>query len=534
MQTSELIQALCQPSPYPHSVDLITTIETHISVVFLTGEFAYKLKKPVDFGFLDFSSLSNRKRFCDLEVSLNRRYAPELYLGVVPLFQHDDKKISLTPQTTLQKPIDYLVKMKQFDPNQVLGRKLREEELSEQQLNALAEQIATFHQNAESVAISSMLGEPETILQPMLDNFPTLFDHIDSVCQMEVTNLKSWTDQTYSELLPLIKQRKAQGFIKACHGDLHVDNITLINNRPMLFDGIEFNESFRWIDVISDLAFLLIDLDFKSQHPLQQSILSLYLSLTTDYNGLKLLRFYQVYRALVRAKITMLRASQLDNKSIEAEHLHSIAFEYIALATNYTKTDQNQKLILLQGVSGCGKSFFSQQLITHQDAIIISSDRVRKQLYGIHSLARVNDTEKGELYSQEMNNKVYEAMLDYAVSALQAGYNVIVDATFLRHEHRNRFYQKAAELNRKTNTTIDSYLIFLDINADFARFAIKQRLHQNNNPSDAGIAVMERQLQLIEPPRPEENALTLHAARLRHHFPLQKLQEFLNLPLQTM
>lgn len=550
MKTTELINLLCLPESYPHPVDVITTIETHISVVFLTGPYAYKLKKPVDFGFLNFSTLSQRKKFCDLELQLNQRYAPQLYLDVMAVCLNHNNQITLQPSKSLIERsstdkesllIDYLVKMNQFDPNQVLGKRLQSESLNSQQIESLAFQIADFHQTAEKIQPNteleeqhrSELGEPKTILQPMTDNFPILYSQFSAKRQPELESLEHWTLDQYQQLMPLIRSRKTEGYVRACHGDLHIDNITLIDDVPMLFDGIEFNEAFRWIDVISDLAFLLIDLDYRKKSTLKRKVLSLYLSRTGDYNALKLLPFYQVYRTLVRAKITTLRACQLPDKSLEQTQMMSTAMDYIDLASTYTQVNKSPKLILLQGVSGSGKSHLAEQLLTQIDGLILSSDRVRKRLYGIEPLHRISESEKSTLYSPEMNQRVYMELLNQAKQLLKLGINVIVDATFLQRQHRDRFYTMSQSLSQSKSLeiSVSCHLIYIKIQKELANFAIQSRQQQNNNPSDAAPSVMLKQIKSIESPAKDEKALTLEAQQLRRFFPKQLIQEFLNRPI---
>ncbi len=532
MNTPDLINLLCLPQSYPHSVEVITTIETHISVVFLTGPYAYKLKKPVDFGFLNFSTLKYRKQYCGLELQLNQRYSPQLYLDVVAVYLDQHNQISWQPTPSHPQPIEYLVKMKQFDPNEVLGKKLQKETLRPEQVEALACLIANFHQTAEAILpnsslAQSKLGTPLTLLDPMQDNFPTLYSYFKKEDIPTLKQLETWTQQQFERLSNRMRLRRKNGHIKACHGDLHTDNMTLINQQPVLFDGIEFNEEFRWIDTISDLAFLLIDLDFKQQSALSNKILSLYLSQTTDYPALKLLKFYQVYRALVRAKITTLRATQLPENHLEKKHLMLIARDYMQLAITYTQPNTNAKLILLQGVSGSGKSYFADQLLTLMPAIILSSDRVRKQLYGIPPLHRVAEPEKASLYSVKMNRKVYQTLLNQAKQILSLGFNVIVDATFLQTKHRTPFYEMCQSLQRHDNLSVFSGVIYIQISKELATLAIQSRAQKNNNPSDATAMVMLNQQPQLEPPTAHEKALKLDAQQLRQFFPTSLVQDFL-------
>ncbi|MGM0541293.1 MAG: AAA family ATPase [Pseudomonadota bacterium] len=525
MTTAELINALSLPQSYDHPVEVITTIETHISIVFLTGPYAYKLKKNVIFDFLDFSTLENRKKFCDLEVKLNKRYAPQLYLGVVALYLDHNQQVTVDADKADSAPIDYLVKMNQFDPNQVLGRLLLNEGLSSAQVETLAFQISDFHLKAEIVEKNSLLGEPETILQPMLDNFGTLYDSLTESYKTTLDELHKWTLEQFEMLRPFIKQRKTDGYIRACHGDLHIDNITLIDGQPVLFDGIEFNEYFRWIDVISDLSFLLIDLDFRKQQQLKRMVLSLYLSRTNDYNALKLLTLYQVYRTLVRAKITALRAAQLPVESLDFKFKMQTTTDYVNLACHYSQRNSDPKLILLQGISGSGKSHLANSLLEIIDAIVISSDRTRKRLYGIDPLDRVSEFETAKLYGASMSQKTYQELLDQSQTILSQGMNVIVDATFLKQENRQPFINLAKKLE------CPLFIIYIESSVETSKYAIKNRLQLNDNPSDADQQVMQQQLKIIQPPQPGSDTLKLNARQLRDFFPAEMVKEFLKRPI---
>lgn len=541
MNTSDLIDALLTPETYPHPVELITTIETHISIVFLTGHYAYKLKKPVNFGFLDFSSLSKRYHFCRMEVSLNQRTAPELYLGVHAILpntaetdvllkvssQEVDDTSPLASQNSTS-PIDYLVKMRQFNPNHVLGRLLNQPSLSLEWVTSLSQQLVEFHNKAERVAATSSLGEPETQLQPMLDNFTTLQDFFSATVQQKLLkDLSTWTQNRFAALKPLLIQRKQQGFIRACHGDLHLDNIALINEHPVMFDGIEFNEDFRWIDVMSDLAFLLIDLEHRNHPATSYQVLALYLNQTLDFMGLQALNLYRVYRTLVRAKITALRAQQVTDNPYQQAQIKDKAWCYVEQAQQYTQ-QQTPKCIVLHGLSGAGKSYFAQQLNTQLPqlkAIVLSSDRIRKSLLGVHSLSEPSQAQQAHWYSHGMNQKTYQALEDAAQTCLNLGYSVIIDATCLKKAHRNRF----KTLSQRTHAQF--YIIALDVSTSIATQSIQRRLQERTNPSDATTQVMHSQVSLIEPPKQDEQALVLNVEQLRKMFPLQQLQEYLNLPL---
>ena len=319
------VAQLTTPAPYPHPVSLITTIETHISVVFLTGQYAYKLKKPVDFGFLDFSSRQNRRTFCQMELTLNQRTAPQLYLDVCALTLEDDGQVQIQPlQPSHQgKGIvcDYLVKMQQFDPNQVLRQQIHQLSDPPTMAQSLATEIAQLHLHAETCPPALPYGHPDDLIHPMLDNFSSLLQGLSHPeDQYRLHQLAQWTRAQHQALWQSLLQRKHTGWIRACHGDLHLDNIALLwDQQPVLFDGIEFNEQLRWIDPINDLAFLLVDLSHQQQDAMKNHLLTTYLQKTGDYEAMALLDFYQVYRAMVRAKIAWLRAAQLDATTDQAQ-----------------------------------------------------------------------------------------------------------------------------------------------------------------------------------------------------------------------
>lgn len=528
MNTEQLIDLLCQPQSYPHPVEVITTIETHISVVFLTGQYAYKLKKPVDFGFLNFTRVEDRERFCLQELRLNRRTAPDLYIDVVPIYINSDHQIGFLPNPQMgstTKPIDFLVKMNQFEPSWVLGRYLNDHQLSAEQEQLLAQRIANLHRNANTVDQESHLGEPETILQPMLDNFPTLFNNCTENYKPRLQALLDWTHQQFTSHRPLLVERKQQGFVRECHGDLHLDNITLINDVPTLFDGIEFNDEFRWIDGISDLAFLLIDLDFRQQSGFKRRLFSQYMALTSDYAAIKLLSFYRVYRSLVRAKISALRLTQLDSESLEFQHYKNITLQYIHQAETDAFNQNKPQIILLQGVSGSGKSHFANQLLKQIEALVISSDIERKKLFGIEPTHRVSEQQKRSLYSAEMSQKTYQQLQSLAKQISGLGFSVIVDATFLKAQHRMAFYELASSQGCQCKT------IYLETDETTAKLSISQRLAQDTDPSDADVSVMLKQAKVIEPPTQNEHALTLKASELRRYYPADLIQEFLVSPI---
>ncbi|UTW10912.1 bifunctional aminoglycoside phosphotransferase/ATP-binding protein [Marinobacterium rhizophilum] len=476
----EFIQSLCDPAAYPHATKDIRVIETHISWLLLTGDYAYKVKKPVNFGFLDFTSLQKRQHFCEEELRLNRRQAPDLYLEVVaitgtaqqPVINGDDEAF------------EYAVRMHQFDTGLRLDLLLQQKRFEPDWIDTLAGQIAHFHSAVPMVASDSPWGEPENIWELVSDNFLHLRDVLDDPDDWSaVQKLSQQTSQQFRELTDAIRRRKAEGHVCECHGDLHLANITLYNNELRLFDCIEFNLQFRWIDTICDLAFLLMDLEANGQFRWAHRLLNRYLELTGDYNSLKLLNFYKAYRAMVRAKVAML-----------GEHPDLDTFRrYLRLAQHYARTP-TPALLLMHGLSGSGKSYISGQLVERIDAIRIRSDIERKRLYRDLSLKGG----KLDLYGQEMNVRTYHQLFDTTREMLRAGYTVVVDATFIRQRPRISYAELAASLD------VPFRIISCHCEQKLIEARLKRRKAKGVDASDADVSVMHQQKKMQHPLQDDE------------------------------
>src|SRR6056297_789743 len=294
----QLIDALRNPDAYPHPVDEIGLIETHISWVLLAGEFVYKLKKPLDLGFLDFSTLEQRRFYCEEEIRLNRRTAPGLYLDVVPIIGS-----ATAPRIGGDgSPIEYAVRMRRFDSRMGFDRLQRRGELEPGHIVDLAGRLAALHATAEVVDPDSRYARFEQVADPMRDNFDALAAESDPDRGRRVRKLRDWTGARLGEHRDRIETRLRGGFVRECHGDAHLGNVTLVAGRATLFDCIEFSPDLRWIDVASDLAFTLMDLRDRGASELAWLLLDEYLARTGDFGSLSLLPLYVVYRAMVRAK----------------------------------------------------------------------------------------------------------------------------------------------------------------------------------------------------------------------------------------
>ncbi|MCV6610172.1 MAG: AAA family ATPase [Amphritea sp.] len=478
-----LLTALTNPDCYPHPVAEIRVIETHISWVVLTGEIAYKIKKPVDFGFLNFTSLESRKHYCYEELRLNQRLAPDIYESVVgftgspeqPTFNGDGE------------PFEYAVQMRQFDESLRLDRLLANNVLTPEHIDALSQQIADFHLQVPHATADGPWGAPETIWQVVSDNFLHAGEHLDTLDDwMQLQQLSYQISQQFRALEQKIIQRKQEGHIRECHGDLHLANTTLLNDQVRLFDCIEFNLEFRWIDTICDLAFLLMDLEANHQPRLAHRCLNRYLEITGDYDGVQLLNLYQGYRAMVRAKVAMIGAER------DLDEYH----RYMQLALSYANKPA-PVLFLMQGVSGSGKSFISQQLLERSSAIRIRSDIERKRLHREYSL----QGNKLELYGHEMNVHTYNHLKALTERLLRVGESVIVDATFIRERTRSSYISMAEKLG------IEIRIIACECDPAVMGQRLELRQLEGTDPSDADVTIMRQQRETQQHLSEQEQAL---------------------------
>jgi len=481
---SAVISALSHAEAYPHSVDEIQLIETHISWVFLTGHYAYKIKKPVNFGFLDFSTLEKRHRFCEEELRLNRRLAPALYLDVVPIYGPPDKATMKGTGET----IEYAVKMLQFDVKNTFDNLLLSNKLTPEHISETAETLARFHSNINIADKDTPFGTAEAIQQPVMENFDQLSASLQTIKNQHTSDgalktLHDWTTKNHEALTSTFNARKRAGFIRECHGDLHLRNITLWENHVTPFDCIEFNDNLRWIDVISELAFLLMDLDDHQQPALSRQLLNHYLSLTGDYDGLEVLRYYQVYRAMVRAKVAGLRLGQSEDEI--PQQLEEIQ-NYLHLAECYTKP-RTPTLLITHGLSGSGKTYLSKKISLTVDVIHLRSDVERKRCFGLDENAKTQSDLNAGIYSPEETEKIYKHLLRLSQPILNAGFSVLVDATFLLREHRDLFKTLADELN------IPFTILHCEASDITLRQRLKERQDEGTDASEANVQILIQQ-----------------------------------------
>lgn len=480
-----LIVALCQARAYPHEVASVRLIETHISWVLLTGQYAYKIKKPVNFGFLDFSTLGQRQLYCQEEIRLNRRLAKDWYLEVIPITGTFDRPKIGGPG----EAIEYAVKMEQFPSALTLKDKANNGELGVNEIDQITNIVAEFHAVVEQAGEQSPYGNSQDIKRWTDENFLHIKPFLDDKRQLiQLEAIEDWCQNQWVELSALMRQRKQQGFIRECHGDLHLGNMTLIDGKVIIFDCIEFNPMLRWVDVVSEAAFLAMDLLHLGYDAYAYRFLNHYLQQSGDYSGLALLRYYIVYRALVRTKVALLRKAQ--HPDVGACEV--IAADYSALVNLAGKQTQSDRprLLITHGFSGSGKSTYANQLAESIGAIHIRSDVERKRLFGYSAQANTGSGIGEGIYSREAGEQTYCHLAGLAKSVLEAGYTVIADAAFLQANHRSLFLQLANEA--KIELTI------IDFQA-CDNLLCKRMQQRKNDPSEATIEILKQQQKSAQP-----------------------------------
>ncbi|MGE8500508.1 MAG: AAA family ATPase [Pseudomonas sp.] len=489
-----LISALQNPALYPHPVEGFQVIETHISWVLLTGPYAYKIKKPVNFGFLDFTGLADRKHFCEEELRLNQRLTDDLYLEVLPISGSAE-----APQLNGDGPaIDYALKMRQFPQSQLLGEVQARGELNEAHIDSLASQIATFHLNTPKVALDHPLCTPTAIIAPLRQNFeqirPLLSDKADL---LQLDALEAWAESSLERLWPELEARATQGFIRECHGDIHLGNAALLEGQAVLFDCIEFNEPFRLIDIALDAAFLVMDLEDRGLKCLARRFTNAWLENTGDYASLKLFNLYKAHRALVRAKVNLFRLGQEQDAVQRAVILRQYR-GYASLAESYSAIP-SPFLAITHGVSAVGKSHVAMRLVEALGAIRLRSDVERKRLFGEQKDGQPDDLNSG-IYNEDASVATYQRLHQLAEEVLQAGQPVVLDATYLKQEQRQAAWQVAEN--------IGAPFLILDCHAPDEVIAswLALRQAQNQDPSDASLAVIAAQQAKREPLNEDEQA----------------------------
>ena len=491
----QLVRSLRDPACYDHAAGPVRVIETHISWVLLTGEFAYKIKKPLDLGFLDFSSLNKRLHACCDEVQLNRRLAPAIYLDVVPI-----TGTPVAPRVNGSgEAFEYAVKMRQFPPDATLDQLDDQGGMTAHHVEAIAATLARFHlEGCARAPADSPWGDSEKVWQPVAQNFAQIAPRLDDPADRKgLDALQRWSEAEHARLAPLMAARKRDGFVRECHGDLHLGNLAWVDDQLLVFDCIEFNPELRWIDIQSEVAFCYMDLLQRGHADWAWLFLNGWLEKTGDYAGLALLRYYAVYRALVRAKVSAIRSAQTASPGREAALAGVRAL--LNLATTLTHP-LPVRLDITHGLSGSGKTTVTRKRMQTAGAIRLRSDVERKRLAGLDALAKSGSGVGQQLYAADATRRTYDHLARLAGEILDAGWPVIVDATFTSRWQRDLLREAAR--TRK----VEFRILDFPVPVATLRERIVQRSHEGKDASEADLAVLQHQLDTEEPLGADEQA----------------------------
>jgi uncharacterized protein len=462
-QLPEIAQAMLEPSFYPEKPDKVDLMQTQMSFIFIAGKYVYKLKKPVNLGYLDYSSLEKRRYFCEQEVELNRRLSPEVYLGVVPLYKNEGR-YSFAEDGEIA---DYTVKMMYLPQDRMLDVLLRKSSVTEEMMEQVAAKMADFHSRAATDEEIGSFGKLDAIKVNTDENFDQTEKYIGKIITKEqYDHIKEYTDRMLEENPELFKDRVDKGRIKDCHGDLHAAHICFTNGIS-IYDCIEFNDRFRYCDTASEIAFLAMDLDHFGRADLSRAFVKSYIEHSRDEQMKNLLKFYKCYRAYVRGKVGCFKSDDPYIGEQERQQNIESTKSYFELADMYVR--RHPVLFITTGLVGSGKSTLADNLAKRSGAAVISSDVVRKRLAEVP----LNEHHYGEMdtgiYSSDFSEKTYGKMYSDAEEILTDGDSVILDATFSRKQDRER----AEAIAGKTGA--DFYILECRLDEETTRKRLDER-----------------------------------------------------------
>lgn len=485
----ELIRAMSDPDIYPERPEFVQVVQTHISVVFLAGDLAYKIKKPVNFGFLDFTSLEKRKFFCNQEVVLNSRFSEGIYLGVVGICR-GPTGINLIGEG---EEIEYAVLMKRVPSECLMLELLRQDKVTPGLLDTLADRIAHFHSRAASGKEISAYGSPQIIRHNLTENFEQARPYISRTIDEQVFDeAYELSTRFLDENHDLIETRVREGHIRDCHGDLHVDHVVVLNG-IMLYDCIEFNDRFRYSDTASDLAFLLMDLDYRGYPAFAERVARRYSAASGDTDILRLLGFYKSYRAFVRGKVIGFTLDEPEISEAEKQSAIDAAGEYFKLSLASLKAEPSPFLIITCGLMGSGKSFLAEKLGRRLGIEPLRSDVLRKEIHnlplGEHQLDKYGEG----FYTSGASERIYEALLASAEESLRRGESVIVDASYARSHDRSNACEMAVKAGARFR------ILCCEATDQVIRRRLTDRIRKSDEPSDGRWEIFPQQKAEFEP-----------------------------------
>jgi uncharacterized protein len=457
----------------------IACVETHVSWVFLTGAYAYKVKKPVCLPFLDYSTAARREWFCREELRLNRRFAPALYLDTVPIAGRPD-----APRVgACDAPaFEHALRMVQFDTGQELTHLLQAQQVAPAEIARFGADLWRVHESAVLADPDGPFGEPARLHRVTLDNFDEIARALPFEPGPGLGRLQADVERWFRRLEPRMELRKREGHVRECHGDLHCGNIVRWSDRLVAFDGLEFDPALRFIDVANDLAFLSMDLAVQQCDVLRSTLLDAWTAASGDYAAIELLPYYETYRALVRAKVAALR----DGQARGASPATALAQRYLAWA-GARSTRRAPTLVVMAGLSGSGKTWVARRIAEAIGALQVRSDVERKRLAGLAPLASSRSAPDDGLYTPEFTQRTYARLGDCVRSCLGGGESVVVDAANLRRHEREAFVRIAADFG------VNVQLVLCQAPLEVLRERVAARSAAGTDASEATVTLLERQ-----------------------------------------
>ncbi len=489
MAGESLVEAMRDPAFYPHAPDTVELIQTHISMIFIAGEFVYKVKKAVDFGFLDFTTLEKRLFFCTEELRLNRRLAPRIYLDVLPICQDDRGRIRLGEGGRI---IEYALKMRKIPADRMLKRLLAEGRVEPAVMKAVAERVARFHGEAATGGEIDSIGGPDTVRKNIEENFRQTEPYVGrTIPEDRYRFLKSYALRFLRNGSSLLEKRVADGRIRDCHGDLHLEHICLAEE-IIIFDCIEFNKRFRYEDVAAEVSFLAMDLDYNGHADFGEVFVDSYIAATGDRGVLSLLNFYKCYYAYVRGKVNGFR---LDDPAIPEEEkpgAATAASRYFELAYRYACRLERPTLILTAGLMGTGKSVLARTISPLLGAEVIRMDVLRKEMLRIDPAERHPEGFGAGIYADPVSRRTYEEAFRRAGRLLSMGVSVVIDASFRKREDRLKALRTAA-------AGADFFVLECVCPEETARMRLEKRSSDQAEVSDGRWEIFAEQRRSFEP-----------------------------------
>lgn len=440
-----LLPFMLNPKSYPHQPKRVRLVQTHSSFVFVVAPFVYKIKKSVNFGFLNFSTLEKRRHFCEREVVLNRRLSPSIYLGVVPIsIRNGEFEFGTSGDI-----IEYAVQMRKLSERYFLDALLQRNSVTPSDIDRIANTLKEFYEAQHPTREIEEWGAISRLQISTDENFRQT-EQFNTLTRAAFQTIRDYTDEFYQRHAALFEARVQEGWIRDCHGDLHLEHIHLTPRSLHIYDCIEFNDRLRYVDVASDVSFLAMDLDFNGRPDLARHFLTTISAALSDSDMLRLVPFYKCYRAYVRGKVESLHAIDHSSPAIERNACADRARKYFRLALRYTVTADKPMVFAVIGRIASGKSTLANALAQELDCAVVSSDRVRKELAGFPLYERTSAEARSHLYSQQMTENTYQRLISTAEAAVQSGRSIVLDATFARTAHRKliaeRLRKQGAEL----------------------------------------------------------------------------------------